>query len=128
ICPPQKAWRQKVSIHQPARSLHQTVHTSPRRHAMSTTPLKLFTPVTFGPLHLKHRVVMAPLTRSRSDQPDNIPGDLMAEYYSQRASDGGLIIGEATNISFLSRGWQGAPGLFTDQQVEGWKKVLAAVH
>jgi N-ethylmaleimide reductase len=96
---------------------------------MSTTEsANLFTPVDFGPMHLKHRVVMAPLTRSRSEQPDSVPGDLMAEYYGQRASDGGLIIGEATNISLSSRGWYGAPGLFTDAQVEGWKKVLARVH
>jgi N-ethylmaleimide reductase len=71
---------------------------------------------------------MAPLTRSRSLQPDSIPGELMAEYYAQRASDGGLIIGEATNISLTSRGWLGAPGLYSDQQVEGWKKVVSGVH
>ena len=52
----------------------------------------LFSPMTLGPLKLKHRVVMAPLTRSRSIQPDSVPGDLMREYYEQRASDGGLII------------------------------------
>jgi hypothetical protein len=56
---------------------------------------------------LKHRVVMAPLTRSRSIQPNSIPGDLMAEYYAQRTADGGLIIGEATNISVTGRGWLG---------------------
>ena len=89
---------------------------------------KLFTPVQFGAMRLKHRVVMAPLTRSRSVQPNSIPGDLMARYYTQRASDGGLIIGEATNISITSRGWLGAPGLYTDQQVEGWKKIVDAVH
>ncbi len=89
---------------------------------------KLFTPVELGPMHLKHRVVMAPLTRSRSIQPDSISGELMAEYYSQRASDGGYIIGEATNISMTSRGWLGAPGLYSDAQVEGWKKVVDGVH
>jgi len=89
---------------------------------------KLFTPVELGPMRLKHRVVMAPLTRSRSIQPDSIPGDLMVEYYRQRASDGGFILGEATNISITSRGWLGAPGLYSDQQVEGWKKVVDAVH
>lgn len=94
---------------------------------MSNTS-NLFTPVSFGPMHLKHRVVMAPLTRSRSEQPDSVPSDLMAEYYGQRASHGGFIISEATNISLSSRGWYGAPGLFTDAQVEGWKKVLARVH
>jgi N-ethylmaleimide reductase len=93
-----------------------------------TVKLVLSTPVHFGPLHLKHRIVMAPLTRSRSIQPDSVPGDLMAEYYGQRASDGGLMISEATNISLTSRGWLGAPGLYSDQQVEGWKKVVAAVH
>src|SRR6202161_3560729 len=90
--------------------------------------LKLFTPVQLGSLHLKHRVVMAPLTRSRAEQPGGVPGDMMVQYYSDRASDGGLIIGEATNISPTARGWFGAPGLYTDQQIEGWKKVLEAVH
>jgi N-ethylmaleimide reductase len=52
----------------------------------------------------------------------------MAEYYAQRASDGGFIIGEATNISVTSRGWLGAPGLYSDAQVEGWKKIVYAVH
>ena len=95
---------------------------------MSSKERKLFTPVQFGPMQLKHRVVMAPLTRSRSIQPDSIPGDLMAKYYGQRASDGGFIITEATNISVSSRGWLGAPGLYSSPQVEGWKRVTEAVH
>ena len=90
--------------------------------------LRLFTPVQLGALNLKHRVVMAPLTRSRSEQPGGIPGDMMVQYYSDRASDGGLIIGEATNISLTARGWYGAPGLYTDRQVEGWKRVVRAIH
>jgi N-ethylmaleimide reductase len=88
----------------------------------------LFTPVRLGAIELKHRVVMAPLTRSRSVQPDSVPSHLMAKYYAQRASDGGLIISEATNISISSRGWFGAPGLYTDEQVQGWKTVVDAVH
>lgn len=92
------------------------------------TQRKLFTPLEIGPMTLKHHVVMAPLTRSRSIQPNSILGDLMAEYYPQRASDGGFIIGEATNISVTSRGWLGAPGLYSDQQVEGWKKIVNSVH
>ena len=92
------------------------------------TERKLFTPLNIGPITLKHRVVMSPLTRSRSIQPNSIPGALMAEYYAQRASDGGFIIGEATNISVTSRGWLGAPGLYSAQQVEGWKKIVTAVH
>ena len=88
----------------------------------------LFTPLQVGKILLQHRVIMAPLTRSRAVQPDSIPGDLMAEYYSQRASDGGLIIAEATNISLTSRGWLGAPGLYTGEQVEGWKKIVSGVR
>jgi len=71
---------------------------------------------------------MAPLTRSRSVQPGDIPGELMREYYEQRASDGGLIISEATTISITARGWYGAPGMYSDEQVEGWKKIVDAVH
>ena len=66
---------------------------------------KLFSPVHVGTLALSHRAVMAPLTRSRSEQPGDIPGKLMLEYYTQRASEGGLIIFEATTISITSRGW-----------------------
>jgi N-ethylmaleimide reductase len=89
---------------------------------------KLFSPTQIGPITLSHRVVMAPLTRSRSLQPGDIPSDLMREYYTQRASDGGFIISEATSISITGRGWLGAPGLYSDEQVEGWKKITAAVH
>jgi N-ethylmaleimide reductase len=94
----------------------------------TTSESKLFTPIKIGPIQLKHRVVMAPLTRSRSEQPGDVPGKLMLEYYTQRASDGGLIISEATTISVTGRGWLGAPGLYSDQQVEGWSKIVDAVH
>jgi N-ethylmaleimide reductase len=100
------------------------IETSTRIDAMTT----LFSAVTIGPISLKHRIVMAPLTRSRSKQPGKVPGDLMVEYYSQRASDGGLIISEASSISAKSVGWYGAPGFYTDAQVEGWKRVTAAIH
>jgi N-ethylmaleimide reductase len=89
---------------------------------------KLFSAIHVGPVPLKHRVVMAPLTRSRASMPGEVPGDLMVEYYSQRASDGGLIISEATPVSPGARGWFGAPGMFTDEQVKGWRRVTAAVH
>jgi N-ethylmaleimide reductase len=96
--------------------------------SMRQSNLKLFTPAQLGSLNLKHRVVMAPLTRSRSDQPGGIPGNMMVQYYSDRASDGGLIISEATNISLTARGWYGAPGIYTDQQIEGWEKIVKAVR
>jgi N-ethylmaleimide reductase len=92
------------------------------------TDPKLFTPVQVGPVTLMHRVVMAPLTRSRSEQPGDIPSDLMLEYYTQRASEGGLIISEATTISIAGRGWFGAPGMYSDEQVAGWRKITSAVH
>jgi N-ethylmaleimide reductase len=79
-------------------------------------------------MKLKHRVVMGPLTRSRSVQPGNIPGDLMLEYYSQRASDGGLIVSEATSISVAGGGWFAAPGMYSEEQVAGWKRITDAVH
>jgi N-ethylmaleimide reductase len=80
-----------------------------------TATQKLFSPVQVGPLALSHRVVMAPLTRSRSKQPGDVPGDLMIEYYGQRASEGGFVISEATTISISGRGWFGAPGLYSDE-------------
>ena len=92
-----------------------------------TSSSHLFSPIDLGALRLKHRIIMAPLTRSRSVQPDSVPGDLMKVYYEQRASDGGLIISEATNISLTSRGWLGAPGLYLDEQVKGWKAITEAV-
>ena len=89
---------------------------------------KLFTPVSIGNLKLAHRIVMAPLTRSRADLPEDVPNDLMLEYYTQRASTGGLMIGEATTISTSARGWLGTPGLYSDKQVDGWKRITAAIH
>eukprot|EP00644_Phytophthora_capsici_P006657 jgi/Phyca11/9348/fgenesh1_pm.PHYCAscaffold_36_\ len=92
---------------------------------------KLFSAVKLGgkkaPTELKHRVVMAPMTRQRMGD-DGVPGPAVAEFYKQRATDGGLLISEATNISAYARGYYGAPGIFTPEQVEGWKKVTAAVH
>ena len=95
---------------------------------ISATASTLFSAVQLGRIPLAHRVVMAPLTRSRSEQPGDVPGSLMQEYYRQRASEGGLIISEATTVSTTARGWYGAPGLYTDAQVEGWKRVVGAVH
>jgi N-ethylmaleimide reductase len=87
----------------------------------------LFSPIKIGPYQLAHRAVMAPLTRMRSD-PGDIPGDLMLEYYSQRASKGGLIISEATPVSIRGYGYAGAPGIYSDRQIAGWRHVTDAVH
>lgn len=76
---------------------------------------------------LKNRMVMAPMTRSRSSQPGDIPNQMMAKYYSQRAS-AGLIITEASQISLQGKGYSYTPGIFTEEQVEGWKAVTDAVH
>ncbi len=86
----------------------------------------LFTPLTIGKYQLKNRIIMAPLTRGRATD-GGAPNALMAEYYAQRAT-AGLIIAEATAVSKNGLGWMNAPGLFTDQQQQGWKKVADAVH
>jgi N-ethylmaleimide reductase len=89
---------------------------------------KLFSPIRIGAFDLTHRVVLAPLTRMRADVPGNVPNCLMATYYGQRASRGGLMITEATFISPTGNGGYASPGIFTDAQVEGWRKVVGAVH
>ena len=86
----------------------------------------LFTPVQLGALRLPHRVLMAPLTRCRAE-PGNVPGSLMAEYYRQRAS-AGLIIAEATAVTPRGFGYPNTPGIFTEAQVAGWRRVTDAVH
>jgi N-ethylmaleimide reductase len=94
----------------------------------STKTPKLFTPLILGTMRLRHRVVMAPLTRLRSEQPGDIPGDLMAEYYAQRASPGGLIVIESTEITPEASAYEGAPGIYTEAQMVGWRKVADAIH
>jgi N-ethylmaleimide reductase len=89
---------------------------------------KLFSPIRIGALDLSHRVVLAPLTRMRADLPGNVRNDLMATYYGQRASEGGLMITEATFISPTGNGGYASPGIFTDAQVAGWRKVVDALH
>ncbi len=88
---------------------------------------KLFEALKLGALNLPNRVIMAPLTRMRSKQPGNIPWELNATYYAQRAS-AGLIVSEATQVSQQGQGYPGTPGIHSTEQVSGWKKVTAAVH
>src|SRR5260370_15977780 len=88
---------------------------------------KLFSTTEVGPYRLSHRVVMAPLTRMRSD-PGDIPSDLMVKYYTQRASNGGLIVSEATPISIHGNGYASAPGIYSDGQISGWQRVTNTSH
>ena len=87
----------------------------------------LFTPYRMGDLDLANRIVMAPLTRMRAQSHDHVPTTLQAQYYAQRAS-AGLIIAEATAISPEGFGWADTPGLWTKEQVRGWRRVTDAVH
>ncbi|MDU5454545.1 alkene reductase [Pseudescherichia vulneris] len=88
---------------------------------------KLFTPLKVGAITAANRIFMAPLTRLRSIEPGDIPTPLMGEYYRQRAS-AGLIISEATQISAQAKGYAGAPGLHSPEQVAAWKKITDGVH
>lgn len=87
----------------------------------------LFQPYKLGTLTLPHRVVMAPLTRSRARQPGNVPTALNACYYAQRAS-AALIVSEATQVSMQGQGYAWTPGIHSREQVEGWRLVTDAVH
>ncbi|WWC64944.1 uncharacterized protein I303_107558 [Kwoniella dejecticola CBS 10117] len=89
---------------------------------------KLFEPFTLGDIQLKHRVVMAPMTRLRAGQEDGIPSEWAAEYYSSRATEGGLIVTEASITAPSARVWPFQPGLWSEDQVAGWRKVTDAVH
>jgi N-ethylmaleimide reductase len=88
----------------------------------------LFSPLQVGPYRLQHRVVMAPLTRMRAEQSSFAPRELNAEYYSQRATPGGLIIAEASPVMATGRGNPGTPGIYSEQQISGWRAVADAVH
>lgn len=90
------------------------------------TDTKLFAPYTLGDITLSNRIVMAPLTRNRAAA-GLVPGPNAAEYYAQRAS-AGLIISEASQISQQGQGYQDTPGIYTADQVAGWKVVTDAVH
>ena len=89
--------------------------------------MKLSTPFQLGPFRLAHRVVMPPLTRMRAGCADNVPSPLAATYYGQRASEGGLIIAEATQISRQGQGYPQTPGIYTADQVAAWRSVTQAV-
>ena len=85
----------------------------------------LYSPATLGPLKLQNHLVMAPMTRNRAT--GNVPNDLIAEYYGQRSS-AGLIVTEGTSPSPNGLGYPRIPGIFSAEQIEGWRKVVAAAH
>ncbi len=86
----------------------------------------LFDPIDIGPLRLPNRIIMAPLTRARAGS-SRVPNDLMRDYYVQRAS-AGLILTEATSVEPMGVGYADTPGIWSDDQVEGWKRITDAVH
>jgi len=88
----------------------------------------LFSPLQVGPYRLQHRVVMAPLTRMRAERSSFAPRALNAEYYGQRATPGGLIVAEASPVMATGRGNPGTPGIYSNEQVNGWRGVVDAVH
>jgi N-ethylmaleimide reductase len=87
----------------------------------------LFEPISLGPLRLKNRIVMPPLTRQRSAQPGDVPTALMATYYQQRAS-AAFIVSEGTQIEPRGKGYAWTPGIYSQAQIEGWRTVTDAVH
>jgi N-ethylmaleimide reductase len=87
---------------------------------LMTTP-KLFEPIKMGDFELKNRIVLAPMTRGRAGT-ERVPNELMAEYYSQRAS-AGLLITEATVVSAQGNGWVDSPGIYTEKMTKGWRIV-----
>src|SRR5215467_3270300 len=90
-------------------------------------PTKLFEPYKLGPITLANRLVMAPLTRNRAVPGSFVPSPFAAEYYAQRAS-AGLLITEASQVSQQGQGYQDTPGIYSKEQVAGWRKVTDRVH
>src|ERR1700739_553216 len=88
----------------------------------------LFSPLQIGPYYLKHRVVLAPLTRMRAAKPSLAPRVLNAEYYAQRAPPAALLIAESSSVLATGFGSPGVPGIYTEQQIAGWREVVDAVH
>ncbi|MEA2869469.1 MAG: N-ethylmaleimide reductase [Bradyrhizobium sp.] len=88
----------------------------------------LFSALQIGPYRLNHRLVMAPLTRMRAEKPSLAPRPLNVEYYRQRATSGGLIIAEASPVMATGHGSPGTPGVYSEQQINGWREVVDAVH
>ncbi|KAL5778768.1 hypothetical protein ACOSQ2_009505 [Xanthoceras sorbifolium] len=95
-------------------------------HVEKKNVIPLLTPYKMGPFNLSHRIVLAPLTRSRSY--NNVPQPHAILYYSQRTTKGGFLIAEATGVSDTAQGYPDTPGIWTKEQVEAWKPIVDAVH
>eukprot|EP01134_Creolimax_fragrantissima_P007284 CFRG7284T1 len=91
------------------------------------SPTKLFEPLQVGDILIKNRMVMAPLTRCRADPETRVPTEMMVQYYRERAAFG-MILTEATSINAMGVGYPATPGIWSDEQVEGWRKIVDAVH
>jgi 12-oxophytodienoic acid reductase len=97
-----------------------------RQQSAAKETIPLMTPYKMGQFELSHRVVLAPMARFRSY--GNVPQPHAAVYYSQRATKGGLLIGEATGVSATAQGYPHTPGIWTPEQIEAWKPIVDAVH
>jgi 2,4-dienoyl-CoA reductase-like NADH-dependent reductase (Old Yellow Enzyme family) len=104
---------------------HEVESSGPARTSLLMS--SLFDPITMGDLHLPNRIVMAPLTRNRSSGPSRVPNALMREYYAQRAS-AGAIISEATSVTPMGVGYPHTPGVWSQEQVKGWRCITEGVH
>src|SRR5258708_3746004 len=106
------------------------IHSQTNRHFLGADVNypSLFSPLEIGPYRLQHRLVMAPLTRMRADRSSFAPRALNAEYYRQRATPGGLLIAEASPVMVTGRGNPATPGIYSEQQIKGWRDVVDAVH
>src|SRR4029077_11697614 len=125
------AWR-RHRIGQRTAASHALNFTPPlshpaRRTTAMSTPSLLFNPTSVAGFEVPHRIVMAPMTRARSTQPGDIPNAMNARYYAQRAS-AALIVTEATQISPQGKGYSFTPGIYSREQVAGWRLVTQAVH
>ncbi|KAL6647400.1 hypothetical protein ACP70R_014837 [Stipagrostis hirtigluma subsp. patula] len=99
---------------------------TPADHQQQQPRPSLFSPYQMPRFRLAHRVVLAPMTRCRA--PGAVPGPALAEYYAQRSTDGGLLISEGTVVSPAGPGFPRVPGIYNQEQIDAWKKVVDAVH
>ncbi len=127
---PETAWEVFVRRHSAFMNQANRLHIRIDRHftGVEMNFPSLFSPLRVGPYQLNHRLVMAPLTRMRAEKPSLAPRPLNAEYYGQRATPGRLIIAEASPVMATGHGSPGTPGIYSEQQIEGWRGVIDAVH